>query len=70
MPAATALRRSRIAAVLPLGPYADSGFGNATGPACATRVNVSPTSDMEFLVRDRALPAAGTNASASRIYAF
>jgi len=56
--------------VLPLGPYADSGFGNATGPACATRVNVSPTSDMEFLVRDRALPAAGTNASASRIYAF
>jgi hypothetical protein len=50
---------------LAVGFYADSGFGAtlAGDPAYTVRTNVSPTNDMEFLVQDRVLTAAGTTAN-------
>jgi hypothetical protein len=46
---------------LAIGLYADSGFADTlTGDSTyATRVNVSPTGDMELLAQDRVLGAAG-----------
>ena len=48
-----------------MGFYADSGFGRTLGadPSYTERVNVSPTSDMEFLVED-ALPLRGDTPAA------
>ena len=58
---------STAANELALGVYNDSGFGNAlAGDASyATRTNVSPTGDMEFLVQDKLLAASGTTANPS-----
>ncbi len=52
---------------LALGLYADSGFGDtlAPGTGYTARVNVSPTSDMEFLAEDQVLSSAGATPSAS-----
>jgi hypothetical protein len=46
---------------LAIGFYNDSGFGNtlAGDPTYRVRTNVSPTSDMEFLVQDQLLSGAG-----------
>ena len=48
-----------------MGFYADSGFGRTLGadPSYTERVNVSPTSDMEFVVED-ALPLRGDTPAA------
>jgi Domain of unknown function (DUF1929)/Fibronectin type III domain/Glyoxal oxidase N-terminus len=56
---------STAAGQLAMGFYADSGFGAtlAGDPGFALRANVSPTGDMEMLVQDRVLPAAGTTAN-------
>jgi Galactose oxidase-like, Early set domain/Fibronectin type III domain len=56
---------STAAGELAIGFYNDSGFGAtlAGDPGYTTRTNVSPTSDMEFLVQDRILPNAGTTAN-------
>jgi hypothetical protein len=56
---------STAAGELALGFYADSGFSNAlTGDSgYSVRTNVSPTGDMEFLVQDRVLGAAGATAN-------
>jgi hypothetical protein len=50
---------------LALGFYLDSGFGRTLGadPAWAERVNVSPTSDMEFVVEE-SLPIRGDTPNA------
>jgi hypothetical protein len=50
---------------LAMGFYADSGFGRtlAADPTYTERVNVSPTSDMEFVVED-ALPLRGDTPAA------
>jgi hypothetical protein len=47
---------------LAIGLYADSGFSNAltAGTGWTSRVNVSPTADMEFLAEDQTVPAGGT----------
>ena len=52
---------------LAVGFYSDSGFGAALGAGSgfASRVNVSPTGDMEFLVEDQALTATGAKPSAT-----
>jgi Domain of unknown function (DUF1929)/Fibronectin type III domain/Glyoxal oxidase N-terminus len=46
---------------LALGFYADSGFGNALAgdPTYTVRTNVSPESDMEYLVQEQVLPGTG-----------
>ncbi|RLK61715.1 fibronectin type III domain protein [Actinokineospora cianjurensis] len=56
---------------LALGFYADSGFGKtlAAGAGFTERVNVSPTSDMEFVLEDRPVgigeqPSAGVSTGA------
>jgi hypothetical protein len=56
---------SSAAGELAVGFYADSGFGAtlAGDPAYTVRTNVSPTNDMELLVQDRVLTAAGTTAN-------
>jgi hypothetical protein len=50
---------------LAIGFYADSGFGAtlAGDSAYMVRTNISPTGDMEFLVQDQVLAAAGTTAN-------
>ena len=52
---------------LALGFYADSGFGDtlSAGSGYTTRVNVSNTPDMELLVEDHVLAAAGATPSAT-----
>jgi hypothetical protein len=47
---------------LAVGLYADSGFGNAlnAGAGWTSRVNVSPTGDMEFLAEDQVVAAGAT----------
>lgn len=47
---------------LAVGLYADSGFGNSltAGTGWTPRVNVSPTSDMEFLAEDQIVANAAT----------
>jgi Domain of unknown function (DUF1929)/Fibronectin type III domain len=50
---------------LAVGFYVDSGFGDtlAGDPTYTVRTNVSPTNDMELLVQDRVLSAAGMTAN-------
>ncbi len=52
---------------LALGLYVDSGFGDVltSGSGYNARVNVSKTSDMEFVAEDQVLSAAGATPSAS-----
>jgi hypothetical protein len=53
---------------LALGLYVDSGFGDplGAGPGYTGRVNVSPISDMEFVVEDQVVSAGATpNATVS-----
>jgi hypothetical protein len=47
---------------LAVGLYADSGFGNSltVGTGWTSRVNVSPTGDMEFLAEDQVVAAGAT----------
>jgi hypothetical protein len=50
-----------------LGFYADSGFGDTLTPGTGwtSRLNVSPTADMEFLAEDQLLTTAGATPSAT-----